>query len=112
MLIYYLYILSLYHGIFHGGKNMNLTKVDKMGRTVIPSNIRKILNIKEGDYIEWTIENNKVIVRKKASIDKNLIKKRFEELRKKAPKCFTEEEVEEDKWALEEWALAKLGLSE
>ena len=79
---------------------MNLTKVDKMGRTVIPSGIRKILNIKEGDYIEWTIENNKVIIRKKMPIDKNLIKKRFEELRKKAPQCFTEE-VGEDKWALE-----------
>jgi len=91
---------------------MNLTKVDKMGRTVIPSGIRKILNIKEGDYIEWTIENNKIIIRKKMPIDKNLIKKRFEELRKKAPECFTEEEVEEDKWALREWALAKLGFSE
>jgi len=84
-----------------------LTKVDKMGRTVIPSEIRRILEIKEGDYIEWTIENNKVIVKKKISVDKNLIRSRFEELRKKAPKCFTEEEVEEDKWML-----AKLGLSE
>jgi len=91
---------------------MVLAKVDKMGRTVIPSEIRKILEIKEGDYIEWTIENNKVIVRKKISVDKNFIKKRLEELRKKAPECFTEEEVEEDKWALREWALAKLGLSE
>jgi len=91
---------------------MVLTKVDKMGRTVIPSEIRKILEIKEGDYIEWTIENNKVIVRKKISVDKNFIKKRLEELRKKAPECFTEEEVEEDKWALREWSLAKLGLSE
>ena len=91
---------------------MVLTKVDKVGRTVIPSEIRKILEIKEGDYIEWTIENNKVIVRKKISVDKNFIKKRLEELRKKAPECFTEEEVEEDKWALREWALAKLGFSE
>lgn len=74
--------LKLYHGIFHGGKETNLTKVDKMGRTVIPSNIRKILNIKEGDYIEWTIENNKAIVRKKVSIDKNLIKKDLKNLEK------------------------------
>ena len=51
----------------------------------------------------------KVVVRKKLPIDKDAIKKRFNELKKKAPDCFTEEEVE-DKWALEEWALAKLGL--
>jgi len=31
---------------------MITTKVDKMGRTVIPSLIRRMLNIKEGDYVE------------------------------------------------------------
>ena len=53
-------------------------------------------------------KGNKITDRKKkVSTNKSLIKRRFEELRRKAPKCFTEEEVEEDKWAL-----AKLELSE
>ncbi|MHA1581446.1 MAG: hypothetical protein ACTSYM_02940 [Candidatus Baldrarchaeia archaeon] len=52
---------------------------------------------------------NKIIDRKKKlSTNKSLIKRRFEELRRKAPECFTKEEMEEDKWALKEWALAKL----
>jgi len=55
---------------------------------------------------------NKIIDRKKkVSTNKSLIKRRLEELRRKAPECFTREEVEENKWALREWALAKLGLS-
>lgn len=86
------------------------TKIDKMGRTVVPSPIRKIMDIKEGDYIEWVIEDGKIYVRKRLKIDKKTIKKRFNQLRKTAPKCFTEKPEEEDKWGLQEWALAKLGL--
>jgi len=89
---------------------MIMTKVDKMGRTVIPSPIRKILDLKEGDYVEWSVEEGRIVIRKKLSLDRNTIRKRFRELREKAPDCFTEEEEAEDKWALEEWALAKLGL--
>jgi len=63
-----------------------------------------MLNIDRGDKI--------IDRKKKVSTNKSLIKKRLEELRRKAPECFTEEEVEEDKWALKEWALAKLGFSE
>ncbi len=89
---------------------MVVTKVDKMGRTVIPSSVRRILGVKEGDYVEWIIENGRVIVRKKLELDEDAVRRRFEELRLRAPECFTEEEEEEDKWALEHWALAKLGL--
>ncbi|MCD6513791.1 MAG: AbrB/MazE/SpoVT family DNA-binding domain-containing protein [Candidatus Odinarchaeota archaeon] len=90
---------------------MITTKVDKMGRTVIPSKIRKLLNLKEGDLIEWIIENNKIVIKKYLHIDKTVIENRFNLLKQKAPKCFTEkEDEEEDKWASKEWALAKLGL--
>ena len=102
--------IYFFHGIYHGEK-MITTKVDKMGRTVIPSPIRKMLNIKEGDYVEWIVDDDKVFVRKRLVIDREAIKRRFNELRKSAPKCFTEKErEEEDKWGLREWALAKLGL--
>jgi len=86
------------------------TKVDKMGRTVIPSPIRKILGIREGDHVEWVIEEGRVVVRKKIQVNEDAVRRRFKELRAKAPKCFIEKEEREDKWALEYWALAKLGL--
>jgi len=92
---------------------MITTKVDKMGRTVVPSAIRKILGIKEGDQLEWSVEGGKVVVRKRMPVDKSAIRKRFEKLKKKAPECFTEkvdENEDEDKWGLKEWALTKLGL--
>ncbi|MGQ4834179.1 MAG: AbrB/MazE/SpoVT family DNA-binding domain-containing protein [Candidatus Asgardarchaeia archaeon] len=90
---------------------MITTKVDKMGRTVIPSKIRKLLNLKEGDVIEWIIENNRIIIKKYMHIDKTVVEDRFNRLKQEAPKCFTEKEkTEEDKWASKEWALAKLGL--
>jgi AbrB family looped-hinge helix DNA binding protein len=45
------------------------TKIDKMGRAVIPSEIRRILDTKEGDHIEWRIEGNKIIIKKKIVTD-------------------------------------------
>ena len=89
---------------------MLTSKIDKMGRTVIPSLIRKVLDLKEGDYVEWLIDEGRVVIRKKIQVDKTIIKRRFEELRKKAPECFVGGKEVEDKWALKEWALVKLGL--
>ena len=93
------------------GYKMVKTKIDKMGRAVIPSEIRKLFDIKEGDYVEWSIEGNNITIKKKSETDKEAIKKRFEALRKKAPVCFVEEKGEEEsKWVSKEWSLAKLGL--
>jgi len=93
---------------------MERSKLDKLGRTVVPSKIRNFLGIKTGDTIEWIIRGNDVIIRKSISGTEN-IKKRLDKLRKKAPKCFTsQEEIEESDLSrgLEKWSLAKLGLTE
>jgi len=34
------------------------------GHTTVPSEVRKILNLRNGDYIEWIYENGKIVVRK------------------------------------------------
>ena len=38
------------------------TKVISGGKTTIPAKIRKILNIREGDYVTWTIMDDGTIV--------------------------------------------------
>lgn len=45
------------------------TKVYKGFQTVIPAKIRKELNIKQSDLLEWETEENKIILTKKEKID-------------------------------------------
>lgn len=42
-----------------------VTRVGKYYRTTISREVRKPLNIRENDEIEWIFENNKIVVRKK-----------------------------------------------
>lgn len=41
------------------------TRIGKYFRTTVPRVVRKILELKENDEIEWILENNKVIIKKK-----------------------------------------------
>ena len=40
------------------------TKVGKYFRTTVPREVRKILEIKENDIVEWILEGNKIIIKK------------------------------------------------
>ena len=40
------------------------TKVSKGNLTVVPKPVREALNIKEGDILEWHVENGKIVVKK------------------------------------------------
>ena len=42
-----------------------LRKVDEFGRIVIPIDVRKQLEINEGETLEISIENNKIVLEKK-----------------------------------------------
>ena len=42
-----------------------LRKVDELGRIVIPIDVRKQLEINEGETVEISIENNKIVLEKK-----------------------------------------------
>ncbi|MBR7117531.1 MAG: AbrB/MazE/SpoVT family DNA-binding domain-containing protein [Clostridia bacterium] len=47
------------------GGNVNIKiirKVDKLGRIVIPKDVRSTLSIKDGDDIEITLENNSIVI--------------------------------------------------
>jgi len=86
------------------------TKVDKLGRTSIPAEIRKRLGIKENDEIVWVLENDRAYIIKRRNINVDEV---IDWLRTNAPECFTskEEVGEKDKWGVDkEWAMKKLGM--
>jgi len=49
---------------------MSLVQVREKAQITIPSRIRKALGIKEGDYLEAEVEDNKIIFIPKILIDK------------------------------------------
>ena len=49
-----------------------MRKIDELGRVVIPVEIRKYLNIKNGENIEFTIDNDVILLQKKSSSKQNL----------------------------------------
>lgn len=88
------------------------TKVDKLGRTSIPSEIRKRLNIMENDEIFWILENDRAYIVKQNEVN---VEDVIAWLKSNAPKCFTsDEKLEEfDKWGMDKaWMEKKLGLKE
>ena len=91
---------------------MNKTKVDDLGRTSVPSTIRKLLNINKGDKLIWKHEEGKVIVEKdEEGKDAEEI---IEWLQEKAPECGNwEPQARGDKIeGLDLWSKKKLGLKE
>ena len=46
-------------------------KIDRNGHLTIPSKIRKILNIEDGDIVRFTVEDNKIVIAPGAIVDKD-----------------------------------------
>ena len=70
-----------------GGEWMSLVQVREKAQITIPSKIRKALNIKEGDYLEALVEDNKIVFVPKVLIDKAepvVLSKKGEEMLKEA----------------------------
>lgn len=49
----------------------SIRKLDDLGRIVIPKSVREILNMEQGDNIEFYIEDNKVILKKSSALEVN-----------------------------------------
>jgi len=79
---------------------MNKTKVDDLGRTSVPSTIRKLLNINKGDIIVWKHEEGKVVIEKEEE-GKNA-DEIIEWLQENAPECGI--------WESQPWGDKRLGL--
>jgi AbrB family looped-hinge helix DNA binding protein len=73
--------------ITKGGELMSLIQVREKAQITIPSKIRKALDIKEGDYLEAEVEDNKIVFIPKVLIDKTepvTLSKKGEEMLKEA----------------------------
>jgi len=53
-----------------GGRLMPLVQVREKAQITLPSKIRKALGIKEGDYLEAEVEDNKIVLVPKVLVDK------------------------------------------
>ena len=42
-----------------------VTRVGRYYRTTVPREVRKILELNEKDEVEWVLENDKIVVRKR-----------------------------------------------
>ncbi|MEM2112086.1 MAG: AbrB/MazE/SpoVT family DNA-binding domain-containing protein [Candidatus Bathyarchaeia archaeon] len=43
---------------------LNKTRIGKYFRTTVPSEVRKFLEVDDGDQIEWVFNDGKIMVRK------------------------------------------------
>jgi bifunctional DNA-binding transcriptional regulator/antitoxin component of YhaV-PrlF toxin-antitoxin module len=43
---------------------LDKTRLGRFYRTTIPENVRKFLNVSQGDFVEWVFAEGKIIVRK------------------------------------------------
>ena len=65
-------ILLLSWSVRRGGKKMpTYSKVTRHGQITLPASIRKEFGIEEGDLIEVTVENDRVVLLPKKLIDKS-----------------------------------------
>jgi len=51
-------------GVIESMPILATTRIGKYYRTTVPREVRKILEVKENDEIEWVLEDGKIIVRK------------------------------------------------
>jgi len=82
-----------------------------------PEEVRRQMDLRAGDILVWVPLGSTALVRKKGKTSVEEVRKRIDELRRKAPECFVADEEElpsasPEVEALREWALAKLGLKE
>jgi AbrB family looped-hinge helix DNA binding protein len=56
-----------------GGRKMLevIGRIARNGHLTIPSKIRKILNIEDGDMVRFTVEDNKIVIAPGAIVDKD-----------------------------------------
>lgn len=47
-----------------GRKLLKITRVGRYNRTTIPGEVRKLLDLREGDEVAWLFEDGKIIIEK------------------------------------------------
>jgi len=78
---------------------MAFVKVLRGGQITMPKELRKVLEIKEGDILEVQIEKNKVVLKPKVLVDKEHAWKRLDKMMAKVSNRhdkIPEKEIESD----------------
>jgi AbrB family looped-hinge helix DNA binding protein len=78
---------------------MTFVKVLRGGQITMPKELRKVLEIKEGDILEVQMEKNKVVLKPKILVDKDQAWERLNQVMAKVGKRHrktSEKEVESD----------------
>ena len=78
---------------------MTFVKVLRGGQITMPKELRKVLEIKEGDILEVQMEKNKVVLKPKVLVDKDQAWERLNQVMAKVGKRHrktSEKEVESD----------------
>ena len=96
---------------------MATSVVDEQGKVRIPEEVKRQMDLRAGDILVWIPLGSTALVRKEGKTSIEDVRRRIDELRRKAPECFVAGEEElppasPEVEALREWALAKLGLKE
>jgi len=78
---------------------MSFVKVLRGGQITMPKELRKVLEIKEGDILEVQMEKNKVVLKPKVLVDRNQAWRKLNQVMAKVGKRhgkISEKEVESD----------------
>jgi AbrB family looped-hinge helix DNA binding protein len=86
-------------------------KVDKQGRLVLPSNVRKAFGIKDGGEVTIRIDGSRVVLEPVRKDVKKSVQEWEDLSRSLKAEVFTDEASESWKWMSREYARRKLGLS-
>jgi len=96
-------------------KNMEQTelriKIDKQGRLVIPSSVRKAMGITNETEGILRVRGRKIIIEIVKNNVKESVEKWYEEMKKMKVRAFSsKEEIPISKWMSDKYAKKKLGL--
>jgi len=86
-------------------------RVDKQGRLVLPSRIRKSLGLKEGATVSIRLDGSKLVLEPVFEDLRKTVDEWKDMALKLKAEAFTEEAEESWKWMSREYARSKLGLS-
>lgn len=78
---------------------MPLVKIIRHGQITLPAELRRALNLAEGDYLEVELEDGRIVLKPKTVLDRNEAIQKLHELMDRVQarnEEFSEEEVERE----------------
>jgi len=85
-------------------------KVDKQGRLVLPSRVRRSLGLAEGGHISVRLDGSRVVIEVKSRDVEARVREWSANALKADSKAFVERREEGGKWMSDEYVRRKLGL--